>query len=105
MLQLGELGARQRDPPLLRAEVHKHGVVFDAQDDTEPVRVVRHLIVDGERLGRAHQSRGLKRDSSTPSLLPICEPSVLNDILLITIAIEKMVYSQFADSRFTSKVR
>jgi hypothetical protein len=61
MLQLGELGARQLDPPLLRADVHKHGVVLDAQDDAEPARVVRHLIVDGERLGRAHQSRGLKR--------------------------------------------
>src|SRR5215469_7029576 len=61
MLQLGELGARQRDAPLMRAEVHDHGVVFHAEDDAEPVLVVRHLIVDGERLDRARWSRGVER--------------------------------------------
>jgi len=44
MLQLGELGAREQDPPLMRAEVHKHGVVLRAEDDAEPVLVVRHLV-------------------------------------------------------------
>jgi hypothetical protein len=39
----------------MRAEVHKHGVVFHAEYDAEPVLVVRHLIVDGERLGRPGQ--------------------------------------------------
>jgi hypothetical protein len=61
MLQLGELGTWERDPPLMRAEVHKHGVVFHAKYDAEPVRIVRHLIVDGERLGRARRSRGVER--------------------------------------------
>jgi len=61
MSQLGELGARERDPPLIRAEVHEHGVVFNGEDDAEPVLVVRHLITDGERLGRAHRSRGVER--------------------------------------------
>jgi hypothetical protein len=32
-----------------------------AEDDAEPVCVVRHLIVDGERLGRAHRSQGVER--------------------------------------------
>jgi hypothetical protein len=44
MLQLGELGARERDPPLIRAEVHEHGVVFHAEYYAEPVLVVCHLI-------------------------------------------------------------
>jgi len=61
MLQLGELGARQRDPPLLRAEVHQHGVIFHAEDDAEAVFVVGDLIVDGERLGRGRRSRGGER--------------------------------------------
>ena len=60
MLQLGELGAREQDPPLVRAEVRKHGVVFHAEDDAEPVRVVRDLIADGERLGRTRRSRGME---------------------------------------------
>jgi len=58
---LAELGARQRDPPLLRAEVHEHGVVFQAQDDAEPVCVVRHLIMDGERLAQAYRRPGIER--------------------------------------------
>jgi hypothetical protein len=61
MLQLGELGARERDPPLIRAEVHEHGAVFHPEYDAEPVRIVRHLIVDNERLGRAHRSWRLER--------------------------------------------
>src|SRR5262249_29279185 len=61
MLQLAELGAREEDPPLIRAEVHKHGVVFYVEDDAEPVLVVGHLIVDGERLGRAHRSWRVER--------------------------------------------
>src|SRR6266849_201668 len=61
MLQLAELGARQRDPPLLRAEVDEHGVVFHAEYDAEPVLVVGYLIVDGEYLGRGRRSRGSER--------------------------------------------
>ena len=61
MSQLGELGARERDPPVIRAEVHKHGVVFHAEDDAEPVLVVGHLIADGERLGRGRRGRGVER--------------------------------------------
>src|SRR6516165_12224574 len=61
MLQLGELGAGERNPPLRRAEVHKHGVVFHAEYDAESVLVVGHLIVDGERLGRGRRSRGAER--------------------------------------------
>src|SRR5690348_7279603 len=61
MLQLGELGARERDPPLLRAEVHQHGLVFHAEDDAEPVLIVGHLIVDVERLGRGRRRRGRER--------------------------------------------
>src|SRR2546423_14418776 len=45
----------------MRAEVHEHGVVFHAEDGAEPVSVVCHLIVDGERLGRTHRSWGLER--------------------------------------------
>src|SRR6516164_8083524 len=60
MLELGELGARERDTPLMRAEVHEHGVVFHSEYDAESVLVVRHLIVDGERLGRARGSRGVE---------------------------------------------
>ena len=44
---------------MIRAEVHKHGVVFYVEDDAEPVLVVGHLIVYGERLGQAHRSRAL----------------------------------------------
>src|SRR5215472_15685933 len=61
MLQLCELGAREQDPPLMRAEVHEHGVVFHGEYDAEPVLVVRHLIVDGERLGRGRRSWGVER--------------------------------------------
>ena len=61
MLELGELGARQRDPPLLRAEVDEHGVVFHAEYDAEPVLVVGYLIVDIEYLGRGRRSRGSER--------------------------------------------
>jgi len=61
MLQLAELGARERDPPLLRAEVHEHGVVFYAEYDAEPVGVVGDLVVDGERLGRGRRGRGVER--------------------------------------------
>src|SRR5215472_1548832 len=61
MLQLCELGAREQDPPLMRAEVHEHGVIFHGEYDAEPVLVVRHLIADGERLGRARRSRGVER--------------------------------------------
>src|SRR5215472_17475201 len=68
MLQLGELGAWQRDPPLLRTEVHEHGVVLHTEDDAEPVLVVRHLIVDGERLGRARWSRGVERAAGQVAL-------------------------------------
>jgi hypothetical protein len=46
---------------LIWAEVHEHGVVFHAEDDAEPVCVVRHLIMDGERLGRARRGRGVER--------------------------------------------
>ena len=60
-LQLGELGAGQRDPPLLRAEVHQHGVFFHAEDDAEPVLVVGDLIAGGERLGRGRRGRGAER--------------------------------------------
>lgn len=61
MLELGELGAGERNTPLMWAEVHKHGVVFDAEYDAESVLVVGHLIVDGERLGRRRRSRGAER--------------------------------------------
>src|SRR5215471_21472224 len=38
-LELGQLGARDRDPQLLRAEVHEDGdVVFHTEDDAEPVK-------------------------------------------------------------------
>src|SRR6516165_8009117 len=61
MLQLGELGAGERNPPLRRAEVHKHGMVFHAEYDAETVLVVGHLIVEGECLGRRRRSWGLER--------------------------------------------
>ena len=57
VLQLGELGAGERYPPVIRTEVHEHGVVFHAEDQAEPVLVVRDLIVHGERLGRRRRSR------------------------------------------------
>jgi hypothetical protein len=41
-----KLGARQRHPPLLRAQVHQHGVVFHTEDDAEPAGVVGHLIAE-----------------------------------------------------------
>ena len=61
MLQLGELGAGKWNPPLIRAEVHQYGMVFDAEYDAKSVLVVGHLIVDGERLGRGRRSRGAER--------------------------------------------
>ena len=61
MLQLGELGAGERNTPLLRAEVHKYGVVVHAEYDAESVLVVGHLIVDCECLGRRRRSRGTER--------------------------------------------
>src|SRR5215472_17006048 len=61
MLQLGELSAGERNAPLMRAEVYKHGVVFHAEYDAESVLVVGHLIVDGECLGRGRRSRGAER--------------------------------------------
>src|SRR5215471_12896278 len=61
MLQLGELGAGERNPPLRRAEVHKHGMVLHAEYDAESVLVVGHLIVDGECLGRGRRSGGAER--------------------------------------------
>src|SRR5689334_9425236 len=61
VLQLGELRAGKRDPPLLRAEVDTHGVVFHAEYDAEPVLVVGHLIVDGERLRWGGRSRRSER--------------------------------------------
>ena len=60
MLELGELGARERDPPLIRAEVDEHGVVFHATDDAEPVLVMCHLIACRERLRWGRRSRGLE---------------------------------------------
>jgi len=57
MLQLGELGAGERNPPVIGVEVHKHGVVFHAEDQPEPVLVVGDLIVNGKRLGRGRRSR------------------------------------------------
>ena len=59
MLQLGELGVRERDSPLLRAEVHEHSVVLYAEYDAEPAFIVRHLIAYGERLRGPRRSRGL----------------------------------------------
>ena len=61
MLQLRELGARDQDPPLMRAEVHEHSVVFCSEYHAEPVLIVRHLIADGERLGRGRRSWGAER--------------------------------------------
>src|SRR5258708_18847914 len=61
MLQLGELGAGQRNPPLLRAEVDEHGVVFQAEYHAKPVLVVGYLIVDDEYLGRGRRSRRSER--------------------------------------------
>src|SRR5215469_5701071 len=61
MLQLGELGAGERNPPLIRAEVHKHCMVFHAEYDAESVLVVGHLIVDVECLGRGRRSWSVER--------------------------------------------
>src|SRR5262245_21366518 len=59
--EFGQLGARNRDPQPLRAEVHEDGdAVFHTEDDAEPVFVVRHLIVHGERLGRSRRSWGIE---------------------------------------------
>jgi len=46
---------------LIRAEVHKHGVVFHAEYYAEPVFVVCHLIACRERLGRGRRGRGVER--------------------------------------------
>jgi len=67
MLQLGELAAWERDPTSIRAEIHEHGVIFHAEYDAEPVLVVRHLIVDSERLGRGRWVRGAERAARQPA--------------------------------------
>jgi len=61
MLKLGELGARERNPPLIRAEVHEYGLVFHAEDDAEPVLVMCHLIACREPLGWGRRSRCVER--------------------------------------------
>src|SRR6266851_3867252 len=62
MLQLRQLGAGDRDPQLLRPEVHEHRHVFlHADDGAEPVLVVGHLIVYGERLARTQRRWGIER--------------------------------------------
>src|SRR6516165_4286810 len=61
MLKLGELGARERNPPLIRAEVHEYGLVFHAEDDAEPVLVMCYLVACREPLGWGRRSRCVER--------------------------------------------
>ena len=51
--ELGQLGARRRDPHPARTEIHHQGGVnLDADDPAETVRIVGNLIPHGELLSR-----------------------------------------------------
>jgi hypothetical protein len=49
--ELGQLGARRRDPHTARTEIHQQGSVnLDADDPAEAIRIVGNLIPHGELL-------------------------------------------------------
>src|SRR5215472_3632175 len=51
--QLEQLGAREGDARLVRAEIHEHGrLALHADDHAKAVLVVRHLIAQGIVLNR-----------------------------------------------------
>src|ERR1022692_405709 len=60
--ELGQLGVWRGDPGLLRAEVDEHSdVLLDADDHSEAVLVVRHLIVHRVLLKRRRGGRRVER--------------------------------------------